>query len=69
MDQLIATAHTTGPKGRLASMMESPRESWGVDEIVDFARRESIRALHLMHVGGDGWLKSLDFSLHSGAPC
>lgn len=65
MDHTIATADATEPNGHLAAMMDSPRESWGVDDLVDFARRNSIRALHLMHVGGDGWLKSLDFSLHS----
>lgn len=65
MDQSTATANTTVPRGHLAAMMGIPRESWGVDELVEFARRESIRALHLLHVGGDGWLKSLDFSLHS----
>lgn len=40
-----------------------PRAEWSIDDLVELARRESIRALHLMHVGGDGWLKSLDFTL------
>jgi glutamine synthetase len=32
-----------------------------VDDLVAFVRERRIRVLSLMHVGGDGWLKTLDF--------
>ena len=32
-----------------------------MDDIVSFVRDQQIRVLSLMHVGGDGWLKTLDF--------
>lgn len=34
---------------------------WTVDDIVSFVRERGIRVLSLMHIGGDGWLKTLDF--------
>ena len=51
------------PEGTLSNMIASRREDWGVEELVEVARKFSIRNLHLMHVGGDGWIKSLDFTL------
>ena len=38
-----------------------PANEWGVDDLVRFVRDQDIRVLSLMHVGGDGWLKTLDF--------
>jgi glutamine synthetase len=38
-----------------------PDAEWTVDDIVSFVRERGIRVLSLMHVGGDGWLKTLDF--------
>lgn len=35
--------------------------SWVVDDLVAFVRDRRIRVVSLMHVGGDGWLKTLDF--------
>jgi len=37
------------------------RANWTVEDIVDVVRDHRIRILSLMHVGGDGWLKTLDF--------
>jgi glutamine synthetase len=34
---------------------------WTVEDLVGFVRDQGIRLLSLMHVGGDGWLKTLDF--------
>jgi glutamine synthetase len=53
------------PGRNLASLLGIPREQWGLEELVTCVRTEGIRNLHLMHVGGDGWLKSLDFTLRS----
>lgn len=41
--------------------LDKPRSEWGVDDLIDLARDRKVRALSLMHVGGDGWLKALDF--------
>lgn len=38
-----------------------PAAEWTVDDISAFMRERDIRVLSLMHVGGDGWLKTLDF--------
>ena len=35
--------------------------AWAVDDLVAYVRDRRIRLLSLMHVGGDGWLKTLDF--------
>ncbi len=36
-------------------------DAWTADDIVAFIRDQNVRLLSLMHVGGDGWLKTLDF--------
>lgn len=38
-----------------------PAGDWNVDDLLAFVRDQDIRVLSLMHVGGDGWLKTLDF--------
>jgi len=38
-----------------------PASDWAVDDVVGFVRDQDIRVVSLMHVGGDGWLKTLDF--------
>jgi glutamine synthetase len=38
-----------------------PAAQWTVADISSFVREHGIRVLSLMHVGGDGWLKTLDF--------
>ncbi len=43
----------------------SPRESWSVSDLVGFCRRHDVRLLSLLHVGGDGRLKTLDFVVRS----
>jgi glutamine synthetase len=35
--------------------------AWTIPDLVDLVRDQGIRVLSLMHVGGDGWLKTLDF--------
>ncbi len=47
--------------GSLETQLALPREAWGVEDLVRFARNTGVRLISLMHVGGDGWLKSLDF--------
>jgi glutamine synthetase len=38
-----------------------PRSEWGVDDLVGLVSDRRILVVSLMHVGGDGWLKTLDF--------
>ena len=38
-----------------------PRDKWTVEDLVALVDRRQIELLSLMHVGGDGWLKTLDF--------
>ena len=47
--------------GSLETQLALPREAWRVEDLVRFARNTDVRVVSLMHVGGDGWLKSLDF--------
>ena len=37
------------------------RLAWTLDDIVGVVRSRDVRVISLMHVGGDGWLKALDF--------
>src|SRR5512138_1956879 len=38
-----------------------PAPDWTIDDIASFVHERGIRLVNLMHVGGDGWLKTLDF--------
>ncbi|MFC1639965.1 hypothetical protein ACFL3B_04285 [Gemmatimonadota bacterium] len=45
----------------LVKEIGKPRDKWSVDDLVALVERRQIQLLSLMHVGGDGWLKTLDF--------
>src|SRR5512132_4537976 len=45
----------------LLRLIGKPAAEWTVDDLGSFVRERGIRVLSLMHVGGDGWLKTLDF--------
>lgn len=45
----------------LETELGRPRPDWTVEDIVSVIRSRAVRVLSLMHVGGDGWLKTLDF--------
>jgi len=49
------------PACRLSRLIGKPSEGWTVDDLVGIVGRLGIRLVSLMHVGGDGWLKTLDF--------
>lgn len=48
-------------KGRVKHLIGKPASRWTVDDLVSLAGEQGIRSVSLMHVGGDGWLKTLDF--------
>jgi glutamine synthetase len=54
-------------EGGLERALNRPREEWTVDDLGRLFRSGQARALSLMHVGGDGWLKRLDFVPHDEA--
>ncbi len=54
-------AERRDPTRTLHRDLGKPPSQWTIDDLVSFVRGRSIRVLSLMHVGGDGWLKTLDF--------
>ena len=49
------------PACKLARLTGTPAGSWTVDDLIALVRDQGIRLVSLMHIGGDGWLKTLDF--------
>ncbi len=50
------------PKGQVERLIGKPEPEWTVDDMLDLVAEQGIRVVALMHVGGDGWLKTLDFT-------
>jgi len=53
------------PKGHVERLLGKPDDEWAVDDMVALTADQGIRVVALMHVGGDGWLKTLDFTPRS----
>jgi len=49
------------PASRLERMFGKSSSEWTSDDLIEFVREKKIRLVSLMHIGGDGWLKNLDF--------
>ena len=49
------------PACRLTRLIGKTSDRWTVDDLVGVVGSLGIRLISLMHVGGDGWLKTLDF--------
>ena len=49
------------PACRLVRLIGKPPEEWTVDDLVRVVASFQVRLVSLMHIGGDGWLKTLDF--------
>ena len=49
------------PAGKLERIIGKPSSSWTVDDLIEVVRARQIRLISLLHIGGDGWLKNLDF--------
>ena len=49
------------PASRLARLLGRPAAAWTTDDLVQLFVDQRLRLVNLMHVGGDGWLKTLDF--------
>ena len=59
-EQAVAEEHPF-PACRLVRLIGKAPDEWTVEDLVAVVRRLGIRLVSLMHVGGDGWLKTLDF--------
>ncbi len=55
------SAETIQARPELVREIGKPRDKWSVDDLVALVERRKIQLVSLMHVGGDGWLKTLDF--------
>ncbi|GBE29743.1 glutamine synthetase [bacterium BMS3Bbin04] len=51
----------TLPASNLEREFGKPSSEWTDDDLIGFVREHGIRLVSLMHIGGDGWLKTLDF--------
>ncbi len=49
------------PACLLERLIGRPAETWTADDLAALAVERGVRLVSLMHVGGDGWLKALDF--------
>lgn len=49
------------PAGLIERKLGKIPAAWTVDDLLEYAGGAGIRLVSLMHVGGDGWLKALDF--------
>ena len=49
------------PASRLERLLGKPAQDWTVDDLVRLYDEESLGLVTLLHVGGDGTLKALDF--------
>ena len=56
-----AMAAAAFPAGRVERRIGKPAEAWGVEDLVGLVEAEGVRLVTLLHVGGDGTLKALDF--------
>jgi glutamine synthetase len=51
----------TLPANRLTRLLGREPDEWSLDDLIDLFVRRRLRLVSLLHVGGDGWLKTLDF--------
>jgi glutamine synthetase len=49
------------PACTLVRLLGKPANDWTIDDLVDLVPALGIRLVSLMHIGGDGWPKTLDF--------
>jgi glutamine synthetase len=52
---------TVPPVNKLEQLLGKAAANWTVEDLLRLCLDQEIRMVSLMHVGGDGWLKTLDF--------
>ncbi|MCX7835834.1 MAG: glutamine synthetase beta-grasp domain-containing protein [bacterium] len=50
------------PSDDLVRTIQKDRKDWTLEDIIRFFLNSKIRLVSLLHIGGDGWLKTLDFA-------
>jgi glutamine synthetase len=61
-DSPLHTASSETSEPRLAQLIGKPATQWTASDVTNVILDHGIRVISLMHVGGDGWLKTLDFA-------
>lgn len=56
------SGHSQLPASRLERLLGKANSAWEIEDLVRLTCDQGVRLISLMHVGGDGWLKTLDFS-------
>lgn len=51
----------TLPARTLERITGKPADAWTIGDLIELVRSYRIRMISLMHIGADGWLKTLDF--------
>ncbi|RPJ60988.1 MAG: glutamine synthetase, partial [Acidobacteria bacterium] len=57
----VGAAATLLPASLLARLLGKSASEWTLDDLVNLCAETGVRIVSLMHVGGDGTLKTLDF--------
>ena len=60
-DELPVFDSPSLPAGDLERIIGRPPAEWTPKDLVDLVKERRIRLISLMHMGGDGFLKALDF--------
>jgi len=56
----------SSPASRLQRLIGTAPAEWSVDDLARIAAEQAVQLVSLMHVGADGWLKTLDFVPRDG---
>ncbi len=62
MSSPVLSAPSTFPAGRIERRLGRPATTWSAGDLADLVEEDGIRLIALLHVGGDGELKALDFA-------
>eukprot|EP01086_Lenisia_limosa_P007115 TRINITY_DN26521_c0_g1_i1.p1 TRINITY_DN26521_c0_g1~~TRINITY_DN26521_c0_g1_i1.p1 ORF type:complete len:478 (+),score=186.90 TRINITY_DN26521_c0_g1_i1:29-1435(+) len=57
------------PQGTIETSLNKKSCDWSADDLVDFFFKSELRVISLMHIGNDGWMKTLDFFVRSRDHC
>lgn len=58
---LVSDKNLVFSASKLVSLTGKQPAEWTLDDLIRICAEQKVRLISLMHVGGDGWLKALDF--------
>jgi len=67
MDSIYPADSPTAAERPLPELLDRAPDDITPEDLADFAEQRGVKLVSLMHVGGDGWLKALDFVPRSRA--